>query len=105
MAQIDWSQVITKDMKAERARAAMLARLDEAVQSHIDRQAREHGYRDSFALASYAGSTVPKWAAEAMAFVAWRDGIWLSAHKVAASNETPEMEAFIAALPPVEWPA
>jgi len=49
---------------------------------------------------------VPEWAAEAQAFVAWRDSVWQAAIDMLAdaeaSGEAPSVEDVLAALP--DWP-
>ncbi len=105
MAQIDWSQMVTADMKTEQARKEAAARLDGAVQDHLDKEARAHGYRDGSTLTSYSGSAVSKWRAEAGAFIAWRDSVWLAVQNTAERQITPDPASIIAALPPMEWPS
>ncbi|MBN9251596.1 MAG: hypothetical protein BGO03_07400 [Mesorhizobium sp. 61-13] len=104
MAAIDWSQMITAGMKAEQANKEAAALLDDAVQNHLDEEARAHGYRDGSTLASYAGSTMEKWRAEATTFIAWRDSVWLFAQEAAATMAR-EPQRLIAALPPMKWPS
>ncbi len=79
------------------------------IQAHIDAKAAERQYDSGTTLASYANSTIPEWAAEAQAFVAWRDQVWAYAltelSKVqGGAREQPAVEGFIAELPPFEWP-
>jgi hypothetical protein len=81
-----------------------------AVQAHIDGTARSKGYADGFALASYVNSTIAAWAAEAAAFVTWRDQVWVYAYtelaKVQAGQRPqPTIENLIAELPAITWPA
>lgn len=66
-------------------------------------------YDGGVSLASYVASGNPAWAAEAQAFVAWRDAVWAYAYaeldKVqAGQREQPGVEAFLADLPQIEWP-
>ncbi len=80
-----------------------------AIQGHIDATAQAKGYTDGFALAGYVASTVQEWAAEATAFVAWRDSVWLYAYqemaKVAAGERpTPTVLELIGELPAIAWP-
>lgn len=80
-----------------------------AVQVHIDATARSRGYSDGVALASYATSTVPTWATEAQAFVAWRDSVWVQCYQTLAAVQqgqqtAPTIGALIAALPQISWP-
>ena len=80
-----------------------------AVQAAIDAAAKSRGYTDGFALASYHASTVPAWAAEAQAFVAWRDAVWVHAYDVLAAVQggtraPPTIVALISELPIIIWP-
>jgi hypothetical protein len=81
-----------------------------AIQDRIDTTAISRGYQDGFALASYATSTIPQWAAEAAAFIAWRDAVWVYAHQELASvlngsRAIPTIAGFLEELPGMKWPA
>lgn len=91
---------------AERALPLAIA----AVQTHIDATARARGYGDGALLASYHASTIPSWAAEATAFVAWRDEVWVAAYQINADvaaglRPLPTVAEVLAELPPIVWPA
>jgi len=78
------------------------------IQALIDRKAQERQYDSGATLASYVNSTIEHWAAEAQAFVAWRDAVWLYAlaelDKVQkGKRDQPSLEAFLAELPDFEW--
>lgn len=110
MATIDLSQLVTAEMKAQRAQAEALARFEAAIQEYVDETAKARGYRDGFALAGYATSTIPAWAAEAAAFVAWRDAVWVYAYdelaKVQAGERAqPAVAEIVGELPAIQWPA
>lgn len=80
-----------------------------AIQARVDEVAASRGYHDGVHLASYVASTVPKWAAEAAAFVAWRDAVWTYAHAQLAAvqageREQPTVMEFVAELQPISWP-
>lgn len=82
----------------------------QAIQFHVDQAARSRSYSDGHSLAGYVNSTVAAWAAEATAFVSWRDAVWLYAYaeldKVTNGlREAPTIDGFIAELPPIEWPS
>lgn len=82
---------------------------ENAIQNLVDRTARERQFRDGVTLASYIGSTKAKWAAEAQAFVAWRDSVWFYAYgelaKVqAGQRQQPTVEQFIDEIAPIAWP-
>ena len=79
-----------------------------AIQAHIDATARERKYRHGDACATFVNSTNPQWAAEAAAFVAWRDAVWAYAfgelEKVQQGLRTqPAVEEFLAELPIIQW--
>lgn len=82
---------------------------ENAIQNLIDSTARDKQFRDGVTLASYTASTKPKWAAEAQAFVAWRDNVWHYAYgelvKVRAGQRPqPTVEQFLAEIAPIAWP-
>ena len=92
---------------AGEALARAKASITRAIDVHVEAQAHALQYNGAAHLASYAASTVPEWAAEAQAFVAWRDDVWQAAIAMLAdaeaSGEVPSVEDVLAALP--EWPA
>ncbi len=89
---------IAADARAEAERA-----IAAAIDARIEAQARALGYNSAAHIAGYVNSTVPQWAAEAQAFVAWRDAVWLAAFEqrsaFAKDPATAPPEALIATLP------
>ena len=85
-------------------------RLRRAVEDHVEETARERDYSSAVSLASYTASTREPWAAEAQAFVHWRDDVWEYVFQRLAAvesgeDEPPESaEALIADLPEMVWP-
>lgn len=82
---------------------------ENAIQNLLDSTARERQFRDGVTLASYTASTKPKWAAEAQAFVAWRDHVWFYAYgelaKVqAGQRQQPTVEQFLGEIARIAWP-
>lgn len=80
-----------------------------AIQQHVDATAASRGYNDGAAIAGYAASTVPAWAAEASAFIAWRDSVWLYAYQELAKVEggqraQPSVAELVGELPAITWP-
>lgn len=81
-----------------------------AIQSHVDAAAQSKNYDSGNSLAGYVASTNPTWAAEAQAFVAWRDAVWIYAYAeldkvTGGQREAPSVEDFIAELPEMVWPS
>jgi len=79
------------------------------IQAMIDRKAQEKQYDSGSTIASYVSSTVPEWATDALAFVAWRDSVWVYAFAQltafqSGQREQPSIEDFLAELPVLEWP-
>lgn len=83
-----------------------------AIRAHVDATAQARLYDNAVSCASYLNSTSPIWAAEAQAFVAWRDAVWVyvlaELDKVqSGQREQPTVEQFVAELAaavPMEWP-
>lgn len=80
-----------------------------AIQATVDTVAQERSYDSGLTCSSYLGSTNSGWAAEAAAFVAWRDAVWAYAYaelaKVeAGEREQPELAELIGELPAINWP-
>lgn len=92
-----------------KATAKALADYGKAVQQMVEDTATSRGYHDAVTLASYTVSTNPAWAAEAAAFVAWRDYVWARVDtelaKVQNGTRTqPSVAEFIAEFTPITWP-
>ena len=103
------SAAITAEDKAVAARAATLEQFRCSIQAHADATAQSRNYDDGNSLASYVASTNKAWAAEAQAFIAWRDQVWVYAYAELAKVEAGErdvltVEAFIDELPATVWP-
>ena len=81
-----------------------------ATELHVDAVAAERGYMNGVSCASYKDSTHPEWAAEASAFIAWRDAVWVYAFQELDKVQNdlrpqPTIEEFIGELPVISWPA
>lgn len=81
-----------------------------AIQCAIDQVAQSHNYADGGSLAGYKDSTVPLWAAEASAFIAWRDVVWTYAYQTLASVQSgsippPSIGDLISGIIPITWPS
>jgi hypothetical protein len=83
--------------------APTLADYRRALAQHVDAVARARGYDGGADCASYALSGNPVWAAEAAAFLAWRDGFRAAAD--AALPAAPSIADLLASMPLMEWPA
>jgi hypothetical protein len=80
-----------------------------AIQTVVDQVAQSRLYDSGNSLASYANSTNPRWAAEAQAFIAWRDSVWAFAYDELARVEAgqrpqPSIEQIVSELAPIRWP-
>lgn len=79
------------------------ARLQSAVQNHLDGMAIAHGYDSIVSACSYAGAPNP-FQADGQAFLAWRGAVWQHCYQVLADvqagNQSAPTEAeLIASLP------
>jgi len=76
-----------------------------AIDAHVEATAKARDYNSAAHMASYVASTVPAWADEAKAFVAWRDAVWVTAFNLLRTLTEPIPVAdAIDMLPKVEWP-
>jgi hypothetical protein len=80
-----------------------------AIVAMLDAAAETRRYDNGLSLSTYVGSTNPAWAAEAQAYVAWRDGVWgycyAELDKVLAGERAqPTVDEFLAELPTPPWP-
>lgn len=79
------------------------ARITAAINAHVEARAVELKYNDAASIASYVSSTVARYAADATAFIAWRDSVWLTAEEMLAEAQQtgviPTVEEAIAKLP------
>ena len=80
------------------------------VEDHVEQTAQSRDYSSAVSLASYTSSTKADWAAEAQAFVKWRDDVWeyvftrLAAVESGEEEPPESAEAFIQNLPAMVWP-
>lgn len=106
---VSQATVVTAADKAAAQVAATIGAFEDAIQAFVDAKPKERDFRDGVTLASYVASTNPAWAAQARAFVGWRDQVWLYSYgelaKVTAGERAqPTIEDFVAELPVLSWP-
>jgi hypothetical protein len=97
------------ELKAIPASTPTITDYENAIQNLVDNTAREKQFRDGVTLASYIGSTIQTWAAEAQAFVAWRDNVWFYAYGELAKVQSgqrpqPTVDQFLGEIARIAWP-
>lgn len=80
-----------------------------AIAQLVDSVAQSKQYKDAASIATYVSSTNVQWAAEAQAFIAWRDTVYIYALQELPkfqSNERPVVSVpeFLNELPIINWP-
>lgn len=74
----------------------------------LDTTAQSKQYGSAVACASYVTSTNLQWAAEAEAFIAWRDAVFLYAINIQAEVQQgaliPSFNELVSGLPAIVWP-
>ena len=80
-----------------------------ALELHINEVAAERTYSSGVSCVSYKDSTNPQWAAEAAAFIAWRDACYAYAYDYLARAQggeipNPSVDDFMATVPAMVWP-
>ncbi|GAA2888220.1 hypothetical protein GGQ99_004810 [Aminobacter niigataensis] len=81
-----------------------------AIVAMLDAKAQERRYDNAVSISTYEKSTEEAWAAEAVAYIAWRDQVWKCAYaelkKVELGQRTqPTVEGFLEELPTLTWPS
>lgn len=81
----------------------------QAVQAHLDMTAQTHNYDGILSACTYAGSSVPKFAAEGQACVLWRDNVWASSYQIlgevqVGQRQPPTISELLTMLPAMTWP-
>jgi hypothetical protein len=105
----DPTKIITAEQKATAQRANLLGGYKAAFDAHLDTVAQQRQYDNRLTIVAYLSSTNPAWAAEAEAFIAWRDACLAKMFELQAAAEvgqgrSPTIDEFIMAMPVIEWP-
>lgn len=95
--------------EAQYANSVVLAQCSMQIMALLDETAKLKQYANALSCASYANSTNTSWAAEAKAFITWRDAVFL--YLINIENEVtagtipcPTVAAVIAGIPALTWP-
>jgi len=85
------------------------ARLSAAIQKRLDDFARTRLYDGILSACTYAGSTIPKFAAEATYCIQARDDTWNEAYNILADAQAgiipiPTQQELAGLLPVLAWP-
>jgi len=70
-----------------------------AAAAVIEGAATGMGYTSAASAAGWRGSAIPQFAAEAAAFLAWRDAVWVVIGKLDRANPPESVAAALALLP------
>lgn len=108
-AGVDWTGVAALVQVPPKTEEQIFAELTNAVQRHLDSEARAHGYDGIMSLCTYNTSTNPVFAAEGQAGLAWRDNVWSYCWTVvaavkSAARPVPTAEQLVSELPALSWP-
>lgn len=93
----------------EQAAKALIAEMERVVEAFLDGVAKERGYT-RLSIPGYVMSPNDQWAAEALAYVRWRDlQVWPKCYEIMAACEAgergiPSPDELIAELPEISWP-
>lgn len=87
----------------------VISKYTAGVQQHLDTFARTRNYDGILSAATYATSTVPKFAAEGQYAVEARDTTWAKCYEILAAVEEgsrpmPTLDELLAELPVLTWP-
>ncbi len=93
----------------EEQQATLLATFTAAIQTHLDTFARTRNYDNIMSAATYATSTLSKFATEGQYAVEARDATWAKGYEImgavtAGLRPMPTWEDVAAELPALAWP-
>lgn len=79
-------------------------RLTDVVQAQLDEKAQQYGYDNIFTACTYVNSTNNKFRSQALAFIDWRDRVWIHCYTVLddvqqGNREVPTEQMLINELP------
>jgi len=89
--------------------APTVAEYISSVQNHLDTEAKTRNYDGILSACTYAGSSVPKFAAEGQACVLWRDSVWAACYTIlgevqSGQRPAPTIPELLGLLPAMNWP-
>lgn len=97
-------QISTRPYTPEPPEPITMADVEAGLQRFVDSTARQRGYRSGDACASYALSTVQQWKDEALAFISWRDSVWLAAFSLSPEDDIESVHQVVSTMPAMVWP-
>lgn len=103
----DWEKVVSENkVKAFAPDPEILVEsLTKLIDDVVETTAKSKGYNSAATMASYVNSTIPSWAEEAKAFVAWRDLVWSTAYtEFFGKGIIPTPEEALGKIPEIKWP-
>ena len=82
--------------------------LVQAVQIQLDSVAQSRNYDNIFTACTYVTSSNARFAADAVACVAWRDAVWAYCYNIlaevyAGTHAIPTAEELVAGMPAIGW--
>jgi len=100
---------VVRPVIPEKTLPEILHEFNQGLQNFINSVSMQKQYESALHCATYATSTVAEWAAEAQAFIAWRDSVWTYSYAELAKFENSErqpvsFEDFLTELPAIVWP-
>ena len=86
---------------------AVAQRMSDGLQAWMDAKAKAYGYEDIARCCTYFNSSIPDFKREAIAAVAWRDAVWVTAGELQymvmhGLRALPTPEELIAEMPNYE---
>lgn len=86
-----------------------VAEYTSSVQNHLDTEAKTRNYDGILSACTYAGSSIPKFAAEGQACVLWRDSVWATCYTIlgevqSGQRPAPTIPELLGLLPAMNWP-
>lgn len=105
----EWLAAHPLQLPAPPTQEELQRQFTDSIQAHLDGFARTRNYDNIMSAATYATSTVPKFAAEGQYAVEARDATWAKGYEIldaviSGQRPMPTIEEVIAELPALAWP-
>lgn len=104
-----WNVRPATQQEQDAAMAEIIQEFIDAIQRHLDSEARTKGYDNILSACSYAAGNHPKYSVEGQACLAWREAVWDKGFEIlnevqSGARPIPTIEQVLSELPPMVWP-
>lgn len=105
---VEMTEEEVAEFEASRATTYSKSDYATAIENHLNAVASERGYSSALSAVSYMDDPNPAYAAEGLAFKAWRSAVWTYAYAEltrvqSGERAQPTPSELVGELPSIEW--